>query len=119
MISTFKVDENLPFEAVEILAQAGHDAASVLDQSMGGQPDPNVAAVCQQEGRAVVTLDLDFADIRAYPPANYAGIIVLRLARLYKPQILALVQRLLPLLESEPLAGKLWIVDETTVRVRG
>ena len=78
-----------------------------------------MAMVCQREGRAVVTLDLDFADLRAYPPSDYAGIIVLRLARLDKPRVLSVLQRLLPLLESEPLAGKLWIVEEASVRVRG
>jgi predicted nuclease of predicted toxin-antitoxin system len=115
----FKVDENLPIEAAHILAQAGHDALSVLDQRMGGQPDPSVAVICQQEDRAIVTLDLDFADIRAYPPGSYAGIVVLRLTRLNKPNILAVVQRLAYLLRTEPLTGKLWIVDEATVRVRG
>jgi predicted nuclease of predicted toxin-antitoxin system len=61
----FKADENLPAEVTVILAQAGHDAMSVLAQGLGGQPDPNVATVCQQEGRVLLTLDLDFADIRA------------------------------------------------------
>jgi predicted nuclease of predicted toxin-antitoxin system len=115
---TFKVDENLPTEAAELLRIAGHDAVTVGDQRMAGQPDTNVALVCQREGRAVVTLDLDFADIRAYPPGDYSGIIVLRLARLDKPRVLWIVQRLLPLLEHEPLVGKLWIVDEASVRVR-
>ncbi|MBM4090680.1 MAG: hypothetical protein FJ276_14850 [Planctomycetes bacterium] len=115
----FKVDENLPTEAAGLLAGAGHDAVTVGDQRMVGEPDTNVATVCQREGRAVVTLDLDFADIRAYPPSDYPGIIVLRLARLDKPRVLSVLQRLLPLLESEPLAGKLWIVEETSVRVRG
>jgi predicted nuclease of predicted toxin-antitoxin system len=91
---------------------------TVPDQQMGGRPDPDVAAVCQREHRAVVTLDLDFSDIRAYPPADYAGIIVLRLARLSKHRVLAAVQRLLPLLVQEPLSGKLWIVDESNVRIR-
>jgi hypothetical protein len=63
----------------------------------------------------VVTLDLDFADIRTYPPADYAGIIVLRLALLDKFHALSVLQRLLPILEREPLAGKLWIVDDTSV----
>jgi predicted nuclease of predicted toxin-antitoxin system len=106
----FKVDENLPTEAAELLSGAGHDAVTVVDQRMAGQPDTNVAAVCRREGRAVVTLDLDFADIRAYPPSDYAGIIVLRLVRLHKPHVPSVLQRLLPLLESEPLFGKLWIV---------
>jgi predicted nuclease of predicted toxin-antitoxin system len=115
----FKVDENLPTETVELLAGAGYDAVSVGDQRMIGEPDANVAAVCRRERRAVVTLDLDFADIRAYPPNDYSGVIVLRLARLNKPRVLSVVRRLLPLLESEPLAGKLWIVEEGSVRVRG
>jgi predicted nuclease of predicted toxin-antitoxin system len=115
----FKVDENMPAEAAAMLTLAGHDATTVPDQQMGGRPDPDVAAVCRQEDRAVVTLDLDFSDIRAYPPTDYCGIVVLRLARLDKRRVLVALQRLLPLLDQEPLAGKLWIVDETTVRIRG
>lgn len=118
-MSKFKVDENLPIEVAELLASAGHDAVTVGDQRMVGQPDTNVAVVCQREGRAVVTLDLDFADIRAYPPGDYASIIVFRLARLDKPRVLSVAQRLLSVFEQEPLAGKLWIVEETSVRVRG
>jgi predicted nuclease of predicted toxin-antitoxin system len=67
----FKVDENLPVDVVELLSLAGHDAVSVLDQQLGGRPDPLLASVCQHEGRALVTLDLDFADIRTYPPSSY------------------------------------------------
>jgi len=74
----FKIDENLPVEADQLLVGAGHDAMTVLDQSLGGRPDPDVAAVCQREQRALVTLDLDFSDIRTYPPQDYFGIIVLR-----------------------------------------
>jgi predicted nuclease of predicted toxin-antitoxin system len=114
----FKVDENMPAEAAAMLTQIGHDALTVPDQQMGGRADPDVAAVCRQEGRAVVTLDLDFSDIRAYPPADYPGIIVLRLSRLDKHRVLAALQRLLSTLDQEPLAGKLWIVGETTVRIR-
>ena len=35
---------------------------------MAGAVDPDVAQACQKEARALVTLDLDFSDIRAYPP---------------------------------------------------
>jgi predicted nuclease of predicted toxin-antitoxin system len=115
----FKVDENLPTEAADLFHNAGYDAVTVGDQRMVGESDTNIAAVCRLESRTVVTLDLDFADIRTYPPSNYAGIIVLRLARLDRPRVLSLLQRLLPLLEHEPLTGKLWIVEESSVRVRG
>jgi hypothetical protein len=42
---------------------------------LAGQPDPRIAAVCQAESCALVTLDLDFADIRRFPSQDYHGII--------------------------------------------
>jgi predicted nuclease of predicted toxin-antitoxin system len=114
----FKVDENLPVEVAALLIEAGHDALTVPQQNMGGQADPRLATVCQVENRAILTLDLDFADIRAYAPQNYAGIIVLRLSRLDKHRVLTSVKRLIAVFDREPLAGRLWIVDESSVRIR-
>ena len=59
----FKLDENLPALAVEVLRAAGHDAVNLLDQIAPGAEDAAVAELVQREGRALVTLDLDFADI--------------------------------------------------------
>lgn len=115
----FKVDENLPVEAAELLRAAGHDSLTVLDQEMGGRADRNVADAIRDEKRALVTLDLDFADIRAFPPDRYSGLIVLRLSMQDKPRILALIDRMIPLLDTEPVSGMLWIVDETAIRIRG
>jgi predicted nuclease of predicted toxin-antitoxin system len=115
----FKLDENMPSEAAAMLIAAGYDALTVSEQQLGGRPDLDVAAVCRHEDRAIVTLDLDFSDIRAYPPADYSGIIVLRLARLDKRRVLATIQRLLPLFGQESIVGRLWIVEEATVRIRG
>ena len=115
----FKVDENLPVEAAEMLRQSGHDAVTVLEQRLGGSGDAGPATLCQQEGRALVTLDMDFADIRAYPPADYPGTIVLRLGQQDKPQVLNVLARLIRVLHTEPLEGHLWIVEENRVRIRG
>jgi hypothetical protein len=86
---------------------------------MVGAPDRDLASVCRDERRALVTQDLDFADVRQYPPEQYAGLIVFRLTRQDAPNLLAVVDRLLPLLDAEPLEGLLWIVEEWRVRVRG
>ena len=114
----FKIDENLPVEVAELLRQAGYGATTVYDQNLGGKADAEIASVCQEEERALVTLDTDFADIRAYPPAEYSGFIVLRLKRQDKPYVLELFTRLTAMLTAEPLAGHLWIVEEGRVRVR-
>jgi len=94
----FKTDENLSKEICELLVQAGRDAMRVDEQGLSGVGDPRVAAVCQAEQRAIVTLDTDFMDIRRFPPANYAGIIVLRPHRQSIPRLVAMTARLLPLL---------------------
>lgn len=43
-----------PGEGVEILRAIGHDAVTVLDQQLGRKPDPEIFAVVQAEGRALI-----------------------------------------------------------------
>jgi predicted nuclease of predicted toxin-antitoxin system len=114
----FKIDENLPAEVAESLRAAGHDALSIHDQQLVGSLDPHVAAVCQSEERALLTLDLDFSDIRAYSPGSYHGIIVLWPRNQSKPTVLSLIAQRIPLLAAEPLSGNLWIVQENGLRIR-
>jgi len=115
----FKIDENLPIEVAQLLQEAGHDVYSVHDQGLVGAKDQILAEVCRAEHRALVTLDTHFADIRTYPPGNFSGLIVLRLSRQDKPHVLQVMSRALKLFTSEALEGKLWIVDENKVRLRG
>jgi predicted nuclease of predicted toxin-antitoxin system len=113
----FKIDENLPDALVALLGGKGHDACTARQQTLNGRPDIELAAACRSERRAIVTLDLDFSDITAFPPEEYAGIIVLRVRSQSKPHIVAVFQSVLPLLDTEPLDGYLWIVEEHRVRV--
>ena len=64
----FKLDENMPIEAADLLRNAAYDAETVDDEQLAGHIDPVIAQVCKQEGRILITLDLDFSDIRHYPP---------------------------------------------------
>jgi predicted nuclease of predicted toxin-antitoxin system len=114
----FKIDENVHSDAAELLRQHGHDALTVFEQGLRGESDTNIANLCRQEARAIITLDLDFADIRVYPPGDYEGIIVLRLNDQSRASVLRVLGRIIPLLDAEPLAGQLWIVDEHQVRMR-
>jgi predicted nuclease of predicted toxin-antitoxin system len=114
----FKVDENLPIEIAELLRASGHDAVTVLEQHHGGSPDAELALLCQAENRVLVTLDMDFADIRAYPPSAFPGFVVLRLGHQDKPHVLSVFTRALALLHTDLLVGRLWIVEEDRVRIR-
>jgi len=114
----FKTDENLPVEATEAFCAAGHDALSVREQGLGGRPDPQVVAVCLEENRVLVTLDADFADIRAYPPSRSPGLIVLRIANQSRGLVVTYVRRLIAALRDSDCSGQLWIVEPQRIRVR-
>ena len=114
----FKVDENLPRDVFALLRSGGFDACHVLDQGMGGIDDGPLAMACVKERRAIVTLDLDFGDIRKYPPADHPGIVVLRLAHQDSIHVLEVFKHVLALLRERSVGGQLWIVDEQGVRVR-
>jgi len=117
-VKRLKVDENLPEVVAARLRDAGHDALSVLEQGLAGSEDPRIEQVVRAEGRALLTLDLGFADIRRHPPCDYHGLIVMRLARQDRNQLLALVDSLIPFLAANPLEGRLWIVRQGELRVR-
>ncbi len=44
----FKLDENLPRDAVTLLEQAGHDVDTVPNQNLAGHPDAEVLQACQE-----------------------------------------------------------------------
>ena len=114
----FKLVENLPASAAKVLADAGHEVSTALQERLGGKPDSTVADVCKLEKRALITLDTDFGNIQAYPPADYSGLVVLRLTLQDKLSILAVLTHLLERFKLEPLSGRLWVVEEHRVRIR-
>lgn len=113
-----KIDENLPIEAAALLREAGHDCQTIYDEDLAGASDQRVIDTCLAEGRALLTLDLDFADIRSYPPVEYMGIIVLRPAGPDRERVLRLIARTLRIFERESVERALWIVEESRVRIR-
>ncbi len=118
MPARFKLDENLPRDAEALLRKAGHDVDTVLNERLGGNPGPRVFDASQAEARVLVTFDLDFSDIRAYPPASHEGIWVLRPHMQSIENTLALLRAALLVLETEPTHSRLWIIEPERVRIR-
>jgi predicted nuclease of predicted toxin-antitoxin system len=115
----FKIDENLPIEFANLLITAGHQAMTVYEQHLQGNADQVIIDTCAKEGYILVTLDLDFADIRTYSPTQYPGLMVLRVVRQDKRHLIEVFQRAIPILVREPIEGRLWIIEETRIRIRG
>ena len=116
----FLIDEDLPRSTGNLVRSYGHEAIDVRDIGLRGVKDPQIAFYAQSRELCVVTGDGDFSDIRNYPPAQYAGIIVLHVPRdataLF---ILALLEGFLKqdILVSE-MCGKLAIIEPGRIRIR-
>ncbi len=65
-----------------------------------------------------MTLDLDFGNIREYPPEDYRGLIVLRVVDQSRGHVLRVMERVIAVLDCTPLVGHLWIVSEAGIRIR-
>jgi len=70
----FLVDANVLKSVVRCLRDLGHDVRDVRDILPHATADPALFRTAQDEERILVTHDLGFANIIAYPPGSHAGI---------------------------------------------
>ena len=116
----FLIDANMPRSTAELLKLYDHEAVDVRDIGMGGAADSDIAAYAQRNRLALVTRDFDFANIRNYPPAQYAGLLVLGLP---EDAVAKFVLRVMESFVSqkklvEALPGRLAILEPARVRLR-
>jgi len=116
----FLIDANLPRSVVALLKSLGHDVEFARDIGLADAPDRDIATRAKRTGAVLLTRDLDFANIRQYPPEDYPGLVVLRLHDdATAPAIVEVVERFV----REPaflaaLRGRLAILEGDRVRFR-
>ena len=112
-----KLDENLGKQPLKLFLEAGHDVVTVKARQLSGVNDQKLIAVCKEEKRCLVTLDMGLGNPLVFPPEEYSGIAVLRLpARLSHMDILDGCRTLVNALERADISGKLWIVQRGQIR---
>lgn len=115
---TVKLDENLGRAHMAFLIDRGYEADRVHDQGMSGASDEVVWAKVVAEGRFLITLDLDFSDVRRYTPGSHPGILLIRPRNKSRFGVLEVLRRVMDEQPLEALRGCLAVADEETTRVR-
>src|SRR5437016_124078 len=83
----------------------GHEADTVPDQGLAGAADSSIRSHVLSEERALLTMDKGIADLRVYPPDQYAGIILFRPRTTGRNASLAFVRQHLPTRLQSELTG--------------
>lgn len=113
-----KADENIPARVIRLLQEHGHDVATVPDEGLVGASDDRIAEAAASEGRAVITLDRCFADVRRYPPGTHPGVFVVHARDLRPSVILMLVATFLTEHSFEDFAGCNVVIEPGALRIR-
>ena len=111
----FLADENFPRPVLWLLRDAGNDVRSVAEECPGSS-DEEVAELCDQDERVLLTFDKDFGDLyRLSPLAPPSGLILFRFRRPTSPDA---QRRILDVLTSQSdWAGQFCVVGPDKVRV--
>jgi predicted nuclease of predicted toxin-antitoxin system len=114
----FLLDMNLPPAMAEWLRSEGHDAVHIRDLGLADLPHREVFARAAEDGRIVVTFDLDFGKIVGLVGATGSGVVLLRL-RLARQHYLR-ERHCTTIAEAAEAseAGAIAVVEDTRIRVR-
>jgi predicted nuclease of predicted toxin-antitoxin system len=117
----FFADHCVPNAVIHTLRAAGHEVRILKEHIPRDSDDPIVIAKAQELEAILVSLNGDFADIVAYPPSIYKGIIALQVKD--HPEVIpALLQRLMTYLSAHPemsdYEGQLLVVEAHRIRIR-
>jgi len=113
-----KLDENLSRHLKPVLADLGHDTSTAADENLLSKPDVQVAASAARESRILLTLDVEFADLRKYPPGSHPGIILFRPRALGPLHVNRFIEEFVRATDLAALSGCIAVVEPHAVRVR-
>ncbi len=113
-----KLDENLSRHLKPILEEQNFDVPTVSDEGLLSQDDTTIGRAAKTEGRMLFKLDIEFGDLRKYPPGTHPGIILFRPRSFGPLAVNRFVQEFAKDADLEQFVGCVVVVDPSRVRVR-
>lgn len=113
-----KLDENLSRHLKKSLESLSHDVMTAADERLLSQPDTVIAKAAKDEDRILLTLDLEFGDLRKYPPGKHPGIVLFRPQSFGPLTVNRFIEKFVKETDFGPLAGCIVIVEPARIRIR-
>jgi predicted nuclease of predicted toxin-antitoxin system len=113
-----KLDENISRHLKPDLDKIGFDVETAAGEKLLSCPDTSIAQACRRENRMLFTLDVEFADLRKYPPGSHPGIILFRPPSLGPVSVNVFILNFVKQTDLKKLKQAIAVVDGTKVRVR-
>ncbi len=118
MTPPVKLDENMSLSHAQSLVARGYAADRVTDEGLSGADDTTVWQRVCAEGRFFVTLDLDFSDVRQFPPGSHPGLLLIRARSRSRDAVQDILDRVVREYTLESLAGCFVVADAAHTRIR-
>lgn len=113
------LDHCVPRRYLRLLHEWGYDASLMIEHLPSDSSDIDVIGLTTTLDAVLLTVDLDFANILDYPPADYRGIVVMRYQVENETDVDTALKLALTDLYRDGLRGVLVIVSPGRYRVRG
>ena len=114
----FLADMGISPKTAAFLRSLGHDAVHLYDQGLDGLEDPAILAKAREEGRILLTHDLDFGELIAVSGAMLPGVVVFRLRNMRPEAVSGYLQEIISRHAEAMGKGAIISVAEGQVRVR-
>jgi len=114
----FLVDMGISPKTAVFLRSLGHDVVHLHDQGLDRLDDPAILAKAREEGRILLTHDLDFGELIAVSGAILPGVIVFRLRNMRPETVSRYLQEIISRHAEAMEKGAIISVAEGQARVR-
>jgi predicted nuclease of predicted toxin-antitoxin system len=114
----FLVDVCVDVRVRDWLREQNHDANHLRDEGLQKLPNGQIFIKAHEEGRYIVTLDLDFGEILALAGGRIVSTIVFRVRDTRATALIARLESVLPAVTPHLIRGAIVIIEPARFRVR-
>ncbi len=114
----FVVDENVSYELVTVLRQAGFQVTAISETPTAGLGDENVFEITKESRAVLITRDYHFTNAVRFPADKTGGIVYIRRGNLTAEEEIRLVQNFLSRYPMEDYTGRLVTLYKNGIQIR-